>query len=189
MKSQVRRPSPPQLTWLDRIQAFRRGAGEISCIGCRRAGNAQLAWDVDRIRGCNHRELRLGVQLGVRRTTGDRRLMVFRGREGEGRGVQAGKIPARGPATWGIYNPPLAISLHLEFALPSRQLSQNQSDYLYPLVPFALVLYNGLCWDGFCPLLSPPADRPASRWAANGLQPTSPYSLCEGQQSCISWTK
>ena len=56
-----------------------RGAGETSRRGCRCAGNAQLAWDVDRIRGCNGRELRLGVQLDVRRTTGDRRSM-FSGR-------------------------------------------------------------------------------------------------------------
>ena len=38
-----------------------RGAGETSRRGCRCPGNAQLAWDVDRIRGYNGRELRLGV--------------------------------------------------------------------------------------------------------------------------------
>ena len=56
-----------------------RGAGETSRRGCRCAGNAQLAWDVDRIRGYNGRELRLGVQLDMRRTTGDRRS-IFSGR-------------------------------------------------------------------------------------------------------------
>lgn len=76
---------------------------------------------MDRIRGCNGRELRLGMQLGVRRMAGDRRSMVLRGREGEGWGVQAGKIPVRGLATLGIYNPPLAISLHLEFAFQTAK--------------------------------------------------------------------
>ena len=56
-----------------------KGAGKTSRRGYRYAGNAQLAWDVDRIRGCNGRELRLGVQLDVRPTTGDRRSM-FSGR-------------------------------------------------------------------------------------------------------------
>lgn len=54
---------------------------------------------------------------------------------------------------------------------------------MYPLVPFALVLYNGLCWDGLFLSLSTPKRRPASRWAGNGLQPASLYGLC------VSWTK
>ena len=42
--------------------------------------------------------------------------MMLREREGEGRGVQA-EEDFSGLAALGVYNPPLAISLHLEFAL------------------------------------------------------------------------
>ena len=80
-------------------------SGKTSCIGCRYAGNQgtlSLYGTMDRMRGCNGRELRLGVQLGVRRMAGDRRSLVLRGREGEERSVQAGKIPVCGLATSGI---------------------------------------------------------------------------------------
>lgn len=74
---------------------------------------------MDRIRGCNGGELRLGVQRGVRRIAGDQRSMVLRGREGEGRGIQTRKIPMRGLVTLGICNLPLAISLSLSLRLES----------------------------------------------------------------------